>query len=105
MAMYTVDKNVPVPDTVTRYGGGVAKYPWDQMEVGDSFFVPKITVKRAASIAGSGYDWLKRRGLTNEYRVLRAPVHSSPTNGRTLHTDPTVVGYRFWILRKERAKI
>jgi hypothetical protein len=30
-----IDKNVPMPQEAAR-----AKYPWKQMEIGDSFFVP-----------------------------------------------------------------
>lgn len=31
--MYTIEKNIPAPDSRS-------KYPFPQMEVGDSFFVP-----------------------------------------------------------------
>lgn len=33
-----VDKGVPVPET--RGGGGKQRYPWELLEVGDSFFAP-----------------------------------------------------------------
>lgn len=37
--MYKIDKGVQVPLPDGR-GGGNAKYPWADMEPGDSFFVP-----------------------------------------------------------------
>lgn len=37
--MIKIDKNIPIPDG--RYtNGGITKYPFRDMEVGDSFFVP-----------------------------------------------------------------
>ena len=54
MSEYTVDKNVPIPP----YGkeGPPCKYPWYQMEPGDSFFArgeaPLYTLLPAA-----GHNW------------------------------------------------
>jgi len=39
-----IEKGIPIP--VQSVGGRYAKYPWDTMEVGDSFFVPGITTVR-----------------------------------------------------------
>jgi len=36
--MFKVEKGIPVPPVKN-------KYPWLQMEVGDSFFVPGVTCK------------------------------------------------------------
>jgi hypothetical protein len=36
----SIDKGVPIPGA-HRAGGRQPKYPWREMEVGDSFFVPK----------------------------------------------------------------
>lgn len=38
--MYKVERNVPLPDPMLLGGGAPRKYPWLEMEVGDSFFVP-----------------------------------------------------------------
>ncbi len=35
--MLKIDKGVPLPEPM--FGGRTSKYPWRQMEVGDSFFV------------------------------------------------------------------
>jgi hypothetical protein len=42
--MFTIEKNVAIP-AASRTGGGKAKYPWAQMEIGDSFFVPGAKVE------------------------------------------------------------
>lgn len=34
---FQIEKNVPIPD---RVAGRAGRYPWDDMEVNDSFFVP-----------------------------------------------------------------
>ena len=38
LAMFKVESDIPVPPKVM--GTKAKKYPWDDMEVGDSFFVP-----------------------------------------------------------------
>jgi hypothetical protein len=43
-----IDKNIPAPDP-SRRGG--AKYPWRQMEVGDSFFVADVTTNNLGTAA------------------------------------------------------
>jgi hypothetical protein len=40
MSIIQVEKNVPIPEY-----HGTPKYPWSQMAVGDSFFVPGKTSK------------------------------------------------------------
>jgi len=37
--MFQIEKNIPIPTGSLK--GGVGKYPWYVMEVGDSFFVPR----------------------------------------------------------------
>jgi len=37
--MFSIDNNVAVPDS--KYGTGTGKYPWHQLESGQSFFVPE----------------------------------------------------------------
>lgn len=36
MSDYKIEKNVPIPYIVRKYGG---KYPWEEMEIGDSFVI------------------------------------------------------------------
>ena len=39
--MYSVQKNVPLPERAWRGRGGSPQiYPFDQMEIGDCFFAP-----------------------------------------------------------------
>jgi len=42
--MYKIDKDVPMSKT-NRYGGSI-KYPFHELEVNDSFFVPRVDCKR-----------------------------------------------------------
>jgi hypothetical protein len=47
---YRIDKNIPLPENIKS-----SVYPWEEMEVGDSFFVPggKIsTISVAANYRG-----------------------------------------------------
>jgi hypothetical protein len=52
MTMYTVDKGVPLPTGINDKGRP-GLYPWDSMEVGDSFFVPGKTRKQFATQASA----------------------------------------------------
>ncbi len=73
-AMFEIDKNVPLPARGTSTGG--KKYPFERMEVGDSFFVP-WTQGSKNSVNSSAY-WAKKRygfGFTtrtdNDYGGIR----------------------------------
>jgi len=52
---FKVEKNFPLPPTS---GGGIAKFPWNDMGVGDSFFVPGV----AGGSLRSRASYLKKRG-------------------------------------------
>ena len=54
-----IDKDVPVPD--------LGLYPFDQMEVGDSFVTPRACVRTAAA------EWAKRRGNGAKFVCRRQP--------------------------------
>ena len=68
---YEVEKGIEIP------GGGKKKYPWDEMEVGDSFFIPGLgEVPR--NIASSAPTHRKKRGekyttrkVEGGYRIWR----------------------------------
>lgn len=53
-----VEKGVPLPPL----SGGRARYPWDAMEIGDSFFVPGRTSVEMAAIAASASHAKRRSG-------------------------------------------
>jgi len=55
--MYEIEKNVPLQGTKR---GAPPKYPFGEMEVGDSFFVPGKTPK---SIGASMANWARRYGV------------------------------------------
>jgi len=46
MSEYKIDKGIPVPEPNVR--GRTSKYPFRQMEVGDSVFIPRM----ASTISG-----------------------------------------------------
>ncbi len=69
MSQYKIEKNVPLP---TEHGN--TKYPFMQMEVGDSFFADGIP----SSARTAAYAHAKRYGITlvskreaNGYRIWR----------------------------------
>lgn len=55
--MYKIEKGIPIPEGCGRWGN--AKYPWERMEVGDSFFVPG---RAAADMSGARQNAAKRFG-------------------------------------------
>lgn len=63
MSEYKVDKNVPLPENRGRRWG-TSVYPFRDMEVGDSFFVPasvEETVKVGKRIASAGTNRALRK--------------------------------------------
>lgn len=44
--MIVIEKNIPVPARVT---GKRSKYPWQQMEIGDSFFTESNAIRALIS--------------------------------------------------------
>ena len=61
-----IDKNVPCPPQQRR-GGRPFKYPFPELEVGDSFFVAKKTTATFASTVSSAR---KRLGITLVTRTV-----------------------------------
>lgn len=49
MSKIGIDKNVPIPTKADR----TTKYPWADMEIGDSFFVPKANKNTIASTSAA----------------------------------------------------
>jgi len=62
-----IDTNIPLPKS-KRGGGSIRKWPFDEMEIGESFAVPtEVLFKRARSAAslykkkvGSGWNYAAR---------------------------------------------
>jgi hypothetical protein len=66
--MYVIEKGHPMPEA----HDGRGQYPWRSMEVGDSFFVSRPTVKQsvlASSLSTCGRLWAKKHHLTWRFRV------------------------------------
>lgn len=57
MTQFKIEKGVPAP---TDGRNGKAKYPWREMEVGDSFFIPGIT---STVLGGSIANARRRTGF------------------------------------------
>lgn len=67
--MYKLEKNVPIPPKASSRQG---KYPFEQMEPGDSFFTPsKSPVDTQRLLAGLGNYWAKRRGAETQFITRR----------------------------------
>jgi hypothetical protein len=60
--MIKVDKGIPLPQQ--KGSGRRPKYPWLDMEIGDSFTVPPGTRK---SLAGSGNRQARLAGLPHRF--------------------------------------
>jgi hypothetical protein len=59
-----IEKGIPVPE---RPSGSAAKYPWNQLEVGDSFVVPRMNgepMQLTRERAGKAIQFAKKRGWT-----------------------------------------
>jgi hypothetical protein len=75
--MIAIDKNVPLPQrTWGGPGGRPPKYPWAEMEVGDSFFVLNATTDNlsaagtmAAKRSGRKFTTRKENGGVRVWRI------------------------------------
>ena len=63
-----VEKNIPLPE---KSSAGARKYPFHEMDVGDSFFVAGVMVKDAPKIrsAANGYGQYNKK----EFMTLTVP--------------------------------
>lgn len=75
---YKIDKNVPVP---AELRGRKAKYPFKEMEVGDSFFIPKTETARTTLYNASATPRLVKLGF-------KFTMQTKTENG--------VEGFRVW---------
>lgn len=60
---FKIDKNVPLPTA-----GRPRIYPWDQLEVGDSFAFKAETRHQMERIRSAGYHFGKTRGMKFAFR-------------------------------------
>jgi len=64
MAAFQILKNIPTPKTIRTLTPREPRYPFAQMEVGDSFFVPNKTKNTLTTYASEQGRALKRKFLT-----------------------------------------
>jgi hypothetical protein len=48
-----IEKHIPVPPKQTGHSSRPSKYPFDEMVIGDSVFVPAILIKGARTAAST----------------------------------------------------
>lgn len=58
--MIAIEKNIPAP---TSHPGRPAKYPWHDMEVGDSFFLPNAGRTEQQRLSTRATAFARRRGF------------------------------------------
>lgn len=61
MSEYKIEKGVPIPPA--RHG---RKYPWHEMEIGDSFVVPDMSKSHAGAVCGGA----RKNGRKFSFRLL-----------------------------------
>lgn len=86
MSGFKIEKNVPMPVTSGR--GPTVDYPFLEMEVGDSIFVPGIDAKKASGQIGF---WKKNHGMNFAIRAMQGEVVNE--DGEV----ETVDGVRIWV--------
>jgi hypothetical protein len=79
--MFKIEKGIQVLPGNRGYSG-ILLYPWRNMTVGDSFFVPNINATKAASIMGSAYP-----KISSDLRPVRRQEGT---------------GYRFWLVARDK---
>lgn len=89
---FVIEAGIPVPSIVGRGGKGGSKYPFDALEVGQSFFVPNSEAQPDAHASmGSTVSGATQRYATDH------PTESKVVKGKTV---PKKVYSRKFILRK-----
>ncbi len=76
MSKFVVDKDIPIPE---RMGSDRRrKYPWPDMEVGDSVFIESSELRERKAISGSAYGYARDskkkftiRAVDGGFRVWR----------------------------------
>lgn len=67
-----IERGIPMPPKGIGGPGRPRMYPWDDMKVGDSFFVPSI--RSSANIASSKGIAMKRTGFAFSTRSVEGGV-------------------------------
>jgi hypothetical protein len=86
IAVFKLQKDVPIPD-ISRSSGRKAKYPFNIMEVKDSFFIPGA---KPENVSSAILRFLKTEEGANRKFTTRT-MKESPEEG-----EPEVEGVRIW---------
>lgn len=68
--MFKIEKGIDIPPVDRKYKPRRSKYPWNEMEVGDSFVVKdykKTKLGFATPISGLGNTFMKSRGAAKRF--------------------------------------
>lgn len=66
-----IEKNIPLPDKCAKRSN--TKYPFKDMDAGDSFPFPASSSKEVNRIRMAACQWSKRHGATAVFLVRRTP--------------------------------
>ncbi len=88
MGDYKIDSEVPVP---TDFRSTELKYPFEEMKVGDSFFIPPRSEEE--TVKGLGNRVAQAR-QTYQKRMARREEEVRFT--QRMRTEDDVTGYRIW---------
>jgi len=80
--MFKIEKGIPLPEAPTR-GGRRSIYPFGDLEIGDSFFVPNKT-KMASTITAAG----RKLNVKLVYRVQEENGKPGTRIWRVADDDP-----------------
>tara|TARA_Y100000817_G_scaffold65790_1_gene49707 strand:+ start:1422 stop:1661 length:240 start_codon:yes stop_codon:yes gene_type:complete len=70
--MMQIEKTVPMPEVPQRRR--YSRYPWEDMEVGDSFHVPTTSKQTAqSSLIGAANSWAGRHAPDRKFITRRDP--------------------------------
>jgi len=63
---YKVEKDIPVPK-----GEAYTKYPFDEMSIGDSFFIEEYSREKMQSIGGAISNYKKTKAPKKRFKQLK----------------------------------
>ena len=64
---YDIQKDIPMPGR--RSGGKASKYPFADMEEGDSFVIPAEEGRRISAVRAAIDNWRKRHDMRIRFRA------------------------------------
>lgn len=67
---FKIEKEVKIPKKI--HHGRVSKYPWPDMEVGDSFFA---AVRTSSALLSSASQWADKNNLKRKFTVRKEGKH------------------------------